>query len=186
MKRRAAVVCALILACHSPGEERRTADEIALRDKFITTLAESEDAGRAVTLLSRSDLRFEDGFGDLLFDPPGNVRNKALRNVGRRAHLMLRRHGDTRMHLVVGGWANVKAIGTRPVFSVRLNGSIIASDVVTEEGGMGTNVLVTADRFEGAEWADVYIELSSVGFFQSEPPALTVALVTDVTWTEAP
>ena len=182
-----AVLAVLVLsACQRAEEQRKTEEETARRYDYVAKLAEREGAKAAYKVMSRGDIRFEDGFSEMDFDPPGDVRNKAFRWIGRRAHFLLKRHGDKKMRLLVAGWANLKVIDTRPIFSVRFNGSIVASDPATAEGAIGTDVVVEPSRFGGGEWADVYLQLSSVGYDWANPPALKVALVTEVSWTEVP
>ncbi len=190
MRRRstAALVVALLAtqACHGAEEKRRSEEETTRRYAYVAKLAEREGAMAAYKVMSRGDVHFEDGFSDMDFDPPSDIHGKSFRWVGRRAHLLLKRHGDRKMHLLIAGWANLKVIDTRPIFSVRFNGAIVSSDPATTDGAFGTDVTIEPSRFGGAEWADVYLQLSAVAFDWVNPPALKVALVTEVSWDEAP
>jgi hypothetical protein len=184
----AALTLALVatLGCHGAEEKQRADEETARRYAYVAKLAEREGATAAHKVMSRGDVHFEDGFSDMDFDPPSDLRGKSFRWVGRRAHLLLKRHGDKKMHLLIAGWANLKVIDTRPIFSVRFNGAIVSSDPATKDGAFGTDVVIEPSRFGGADWADVYLQLSAVAFDWVNPPALKVALVTEVSWTEEP
>lgn len=76
-----AVLAVLVLsACQRAEEQRKTEEETARRYDYVAKLADREGAKAAYKVMSRADIRFEDGFSEMDFDPPGDVLQHMLRD----------------------------------------------------------------------------------------------------------
>ncbi len=161
---------------HYTADEERTA-----RDTFLKSLAEREGTQEAYGLTSREDVRFEEGFSPLEFDPPGDVRKHAFRWVGQKAHVRLKSHGDKPSHLLIGGWSDQKNLMTHATLRVTINGHILASNVATTDGGIGADLTVDASTLEGREWSDLYLEVTTL-YYDWEPKNYRAILISKLTW----
>lgn len=106
--------------------------------------------------------------------PPGT----AVRWLHRRAHLRLR--GERAMRLTMRGQVRREATGTRPRLTLSLDGALIASQVVAEDGSFTVDVPIAADRIAG--WADLYVVFSSVGVPERDSRDLRFARLDGVEW----
>lgn len=161
---------------HYTADEERTA-----REAFLKALAEREGTQEAYGLTSREDVRFEEGFSPLEFDPPGDVRKHAFRWVGQKAHVRLKSHGDKPSHLLIGGWSDQKNLMTHATLRVTINGHILASNVAATDGGIGADLTVDPSTLEGREWSDLYIEVTTL-YYDWEPKNYRAILISKLTW----
>lgn len=179
----------LLVAC---DRDPRLADEPARRAAFVEALAEREQLTDAWSLNSRDDLLFEDGFGGvMMIDPDApevawpdlarsatKIRGAAGRWMYRRAHLRVR--GAATMHLALRGKMNLKLVATRPRLDVTLDGVLLASAVVDQDGGFVVGASVPAGTRD--DWADLYLDFSSVAEPEKEPGDLRVARLDHLDW----
>ena len=172
--------------------------EADLRDTFVRTLAEQEGLRDAWTLLTRHDLRFEDGIAKLVFiddsvdDPawfevthprePQKLRGKATRALYRRAHLRVR--GSTDMLLSIRARVAINSVFTRPRLDISLDGELLTSAVADANGRYAIDVRIAAERLTGG-WQDVYLISSSVIEPEKELRDLRIGRLESVEWRRA-
>ena len=168
------------------------ADEVALRHAFVKQLAEREGLRDAWSLLTRGDLRFEDGFSGIGFvdervddpkwfdafrpAPQPPVRGTAIRWMHRRSHLRVR--GDGPMRLVLRGKVNVAAMYTRPRLDISLDGELLGSATLDAEGRFAIELAVTPRP----GWRDLYLVWSSIAQPERDIRQLGVARLEEVVW----
>jgi hypothetical protein len=173
--------------------------EAELRDTFVRMLAEKEGLKDAWTLLTRQDLRFEDGIAKLLFvddsidDPawfevthprePAKLRGKATRALYRRAHLRVR--GSTDMLLSIRARVAINSVFTRPRLDISLDGELLTSAVADASGMYSIDVRVAAEKLTG-DWQDVYLISSSVIEPEKQLRDLRIGRLESVEWRKAP
>jgi hypothetical protein len=178
------VVAALLAGC----EKRESAEvtrEVAQRDRLARELLFDAGAGRAWAMSSRSDVLFEDGFSGLLFAPPHNYLNHAFRWMSATNHVRLKSHGARPMRLFMHGWADPYALKTRPEIAVYIDGRLIASMRVPEDGLWGIETIVPPELLR-EKWVDMKVTLSAVAFHWADAPYLQVAMMNGLEWTEVP
>lgn len=188
MNRALPILAALaVAACSKKPVPEEIATEAALRDAFRSKVLREEDAGRAEAVSSRPDVVFEDGFGKVLYDPPDNYRNVAIRWMGQNAHARLKSHGDKRMRLRIVGWVDDKHLLTWPYLTVFLDGMPVGAPLgPIDKGFYWFEAEVPPEMFRGQEWADLNVRLSTVAYHWYDPPDLGVALVSRFDWEEIP
>lgn len=186
MKRRAWVFlfsAAVVLSgCGRRSKPR--SDEELRREEFTKRHVEAESLGRAYALSSHWDLHLDEGLSVIMFDPPGDPRNKAIRWIGQLVRVRLRRHGDKPMKFEATGWANVEVLQTRPSVTLYVAHRMVHEGPVAENGGFWTGGQIPAEWFGNDEWITAELVLSSVSFHWGEPPDLKVALLTSVGYRE--
>ena len=140
------------------SKHERPGPEAVRRSDWFRALAEREGLRDAWSLVSRHDLRFEDGVSTLQFvdgtlpDPrwfevaparaPGTLRGQPIRGLSRRAHLRLRGTGAMRLQMRIAVALN--AVHARPRIDVSLDGKILASVVADERGQYAFDLAVPA------------------------------------------
>lgn len=179
------VLASLGLACEAPSPSAEVVRELGRREAFAEALAVDAGARRAWMLSSRSDVLFEEGLSALEYDPPFQFREHAMRWMGQRCHIRLKRHDGRSMRLFIYGWVDLKAVKTRPLISAQLDGRLLATVRVPEDGLWGMDLVVPPDALR-TTWGDLQITLGSVAFHWADPPGLKVALLNGLSWTEAP
>jgi hypothetical protein len=176
--------------------------EAQRRSAWTRQLAERLNLRRAWELNTRDDLVFDDGFSRLVFvtsflnedvPPAPRLQTKAdaladphvtvplgtpTRWMHRRAHLRLR--GDRDMRLRLHGQVRREVTGTRPRLAVSLDGELLASMVVAEDGTFIIDLPIAAARVR--DWADLYVVFSSVGLPERESRELRFARLDGVEW----
>jgi hypothetical protein len=194
-----ALAAALCLAAIGCGHDRAIDDAIRARERFVRELAAREGLVDVWSLSSRSDLEFADGLGPIeLLDPDvpftgwDEVAHRCestpalpVRWMGPRAHLRLRGDRDGDRRLEIRGRVDVKAIQTQPIVTASIDGREFHSGAVDAEGYFLISAAIPAAWV--AEWADVYVTLSSVHEPYKDPEGraaakLTVARLEGVIW----
>lgn len=185
-----------VAATHPPeGEAHR-------RTVWTRQLADRLNLHGAWALNTREDLVFDDGFSGLAFalsflhddvppaprlqeereklaDPHGTVpAGTPVRWMHRRAHLRLRGARDMRLRL--HGQVRREVTGTRPRLAVSLDGELLASMVVAEDGSFAVDLPIAAARVR--DWADLYVVFSSVGVPERDSRELRFARLDGVEW----
>ncbi|MBA3461264.1 MAG: hypothetical protein H0T46_14975 [Deltaproteobacteria bacterium] len=174
-------------------------NEAELRDTFVRMLAEKEGLKDAWTLLTRHDLRFEDGIAKLVFidasvddpawfevthpRPPQKLRGKAARALYRRAHLRVR--GSTDMLLSIRARVAINSVFTRPRLDVSLGGHLLTSAVADANGRYSIDVRIPSEKLTGG-WQDIYLISSSVIEPEKELRDLRIGRLESVEWRKAP
>jgi hypothetical protein len=186
----AAIAAGAVAGCGSPSAAVER--ESAARDAFIRRLAEKEGMQDAWSLITRNDVRFEDGFSVLVFERPNDfnlewysvcegcvpVRGTGIKWMNRRAHLRLR--GTTDMRLELEGRVAVDTVFTRPRVGVTVDGTVLDSVVVAPDGRFRFSGVVPASALDG--WVDAYITISSVSEPWREPGDLRAAALEHLRW----
>ena len=101
-----------------------------------------------------------------------------LRWLHRRAHLRLQ--SERPMRLTLRGQVRRELTGTRPRLVLSLDGDLLASQVVDEDGRFAVELAIPAARL--AEWADLYLVFSSVGVPERDSKDLRFARLDGVEW----
>jgi hypothetical protein len=115
---------------------------------------------------------------DVFERDPDPKHGVPVRWLHRRAHVRLK--GATDMHLVLRGRVNVKSIYTRPRLDISLDGDLLASAVVAEDGAFSFDLTIPAARV--ARWADLYLVFNTIGTPERDVRDLRVARLDHVTW----
>lgn len=173
------------VACKAPSPSPEVLREVEQREAFSEALIVDAGAQRARLLSSRSDVLFEEGLSTLEYDPPFQIRKHAMRWMGQRSHVRLKRHGDRPMRLFMHGWVDLNAIKTRPLISAYIDGRLFSTVTVPEDGLWGMDFVVPPEALR-TTWVDLQITIGSVAFHWADPPELKVALLNGLSWTEAP
>lgn len=173
------------LACNAPSPSPEVLREVEQREALAEALVVDAGAQRARLLSSRSDVVFEEGLSALEYDPPFQFRKHAMRWMGQRSLVRLKRHGDRPMRLFMHGWADLDAIKTRPLITASIDGRLLETVRVPEDGLWAMDLVVPPEALR-ATWVDLQITVGSVAFHWSDPPELKVALLNGLSWTEAP
>lgn len=171
-----------ILACGnepSPHVSR----EIARREALAHELIVDAGASRAWAVSSKSDVRFEEGFDVIAYDPPFQFSGHAFRWMGQNAHVRLKSHGGHAMRLQVHGWTDPNVIKSRPVVSAYIDGRLFGTALALEDGLWGIDFVVPADMLQSS-WVDLKITISTIAFHWADPPDLKVAMLNGLTWSE--
>jgi hypothetical protein len=172
------------------------------RGLWTRALADRLNLHGAWALNTRDDVVFDDGFSGLAFitafwqddvppaprlqdaatlaaDPNGTIpAGTPVRWMHRRAHLRLR--GERDMRLRMSGQVRREVTGTRPRLAVSLDGELVASMVVAEDGTFTVELPVAAAKVR--EWADLYVVFSSVGVPERDSRELRFARLDGVEW----
>ncbi|MEJ7598273.1 MAG: hypothetical protein WKG01_10215 [Kofleriaceae bacterium] len=147
------VVLDLETPTNAASRHERVGAEPVRRSDWFRTLAEREGLRDAWSLVSRHDLRFEDGVATLQFvdgtlpdprwfevapapatvKPAGKLRGQPIRGLTPRAHLPVRGTGTMRLQMRIAIALNT--VYARPRIDLSLDGQILAS-VVADERGM--------------------------------------------------
>lgn len=172
--------------CSKKAVPEEIATEVERREELKKRILAEEDASRAGGVSSRPDVVFEDGFSKIMYDPPDNYRNHAFRWMGGNAHARLKSHGDKRMKIRTVGWINEPVLKTRPVLTFNINGRPLGQVDPIDKSFFYFEGEVPPQMFDGREWADLNIVVSSVAFHWADPPNLAVALVFRFDWEEMP
>jgi hypothetical protein len=168
-----------LVACRQGDPE-----EIGRRDEVGRAAA--LDAGAVGYHLAGSpDVRFDWGFSDIQYDPPGSFKNHPFRWFT-RGSLRLRSHGAKPMHLVLFGWVDQKTTRTKPVVSVFVKGTFFTSALPDKDGVFLVDTVIAPATLAGEDWVSLTLELSSVGFHYMDLPDLRVAVLNALTWAELP
>jgi len=176
----------------SPRDDR---PEPVRRAAYVRALADREGLHAAWSLNTRDDVLFEDGVTGLVFvdervDDPAwydvlhtattpPTRGTAARWLYRRAHLRVR--GATDMHLVARGKVNLGATYTRPRLDVSLDGALLTTVIVDEQGGFTIDVVVPATQL-GDAWRDLYLVFGSIAEPQRDVRELRAARLESLEW----
>lgn len=172
--------------------------EAQRRSAWTRQLSDRLNLHSAWALNTRADLLFDDGFSRLVFvddflneevPPPPRLQEPAdphstiptgtpVRWMHRRAHLRLR--GERDMRLRLHGQVRREVTGTRPRLAVSLDGELLASRVVAEDGSFTIDLPIEAARVR--DWADLYVVFSSVGLPERERNELRFARLDGVEW----
>lgn len=193
MKRLASIVLALSLAlaaglgCSGKSQSAEVRAEIEAREAFARAAVVDAGAGGALEVGSRSDVRFEDGFSIVSYDPPDDfLHGNAFRWMGQRSHVRVRAHHEHPMHLRIRGWLNEKVIRSKPVVAVYLDGQLLRDTGAVEEGFWVLETDVSGPMLHDLRWLDLVLTISTVAFQWAEPPDLRIAVLNSVQWTELP
>jgi hypothetical protein len=178
------VLAAIVAPATGCGGKRGSSDEELRRDAFARDLLVREGMKDAYGVSSRFDVRFEQGFSPIEYDPPAQFRAKAFRWIGQRGVVRVRSHGDRPMNLGAYGWIDPTVVRSRPVASLSIDGQFVASTVVDERGLFWVGSGIPAQMVRRADWLTVDINLSSVGFHWDDPPKLQVANLLLFRWEE--
>ena len=174
----------LALSCAKKAPSPAALAERDAREAFARAASGDAGMGKRWNVSSSNDVSFEEGFSLLLHDPLDDPRGSAFRWMGQTGHVKLRRHPGQAMHLHVLGWCHVKEMRTRPVVSLYVDGRLLASSGVVDEGGAwGFDRTLTAAELPERDWVDLTIAVSAVGYHWSEPPELRVVALNTLTWT---
>jgi hypothetical protein len=174
-------------ACSTNEPRSDVQAENAARENHGRAVAIDAGAARALGVASRSDVIFDEGFGNVQYDPPDDYRNHAFRWMGQRGHIRLKSHGDRAMKLKVAGWLHEKVIRSKPVVTMFIDGSRIYDTGAVEENGLwGAELVVGAGALRGSRWVDLVMTVSAVAYHWSDAPALMVVVVSNVEWSELP
>lgn len=192
-------VFALTFAALSSGCSRSDklapyASEIAEREAFAKNVLVDAGASRALGVSSTAEIQFDEGFGILSFDPPGDLLpdggiaphlfNHAFRWMGQNATARLKTRGGKAMKLLVAGWAHHGVIQAKPVISAYIDGHYIDSVGPIEAGHYWLETVVPPSVMR-REWVDLTLRTNAVGFHWSDVPELNVLNVYRFEWTEA-
>jgi hypothetical protein len=200
-RRRIAIVlasCAAITACSRSDNASSLADaeEARARDRFAKKKLDEANAGRVWGVSSTSEVQFDEGFGNILYDPEDQSRNPSFHNhafrwIGQHAHVRLKTHGDHPMKLTVAGWVHENVIRSKPVMSFFIDGFYVFPDPKRHEDGMPIEPpghyafeFKVPSWMLHREWVDLIVRTSSVAFHWGDPPELNVALVYYFSWSE--
>lgn len=189
----------LIVAIAGCGRDRAISDEQRARERWARDLMQRENLVDAWSLASRSDIQFEDGLApvelvdrDVPFTGWDEVAHvcasspaQPVRWIGSRAHIRLRGDSDGDRALTIRGRVDTKAIRTQPIVAASLDGREIYSEVIEPDGYFVITAIIPAAWV--ADWADLYITLSSVNEPWKEPDGkgsakLTVARIESAAW----
>lgn len=163
--------------------------ETARREAWKRQLAERLNLRAAWALNSRGGLVFDDGFSGVMFGAsdeltparprePVELAATPVRWMHRRAHLRLRAERDMRLRL--RGVVGREATGTRPRWTVSLDGQLLGSQVVADDGSFVIELSLAAAQL--GEWADLYVGFSSVGLPERDSRELRFARLDGVEW----
>jgi hypothetical protein len=176
--------------------------EAQRRSAWTRQLSDRLNLHGAWALNTRDNLLFDDGFSRLAFatsflgedvPPAPRLQTKAaaladphatvpvgtpVRWMHRRSHLRLR--GERDMHLRLRGQVRREVTGTRPRIAVSLDGELLASMVVAEDGTFTIELPIAAARVR--DWADLYVVFSSVGLPERDNRELRFARLDSVEW----
>ncbi len=161
------------------------APEPARRATFIRALADRERLHDAWTLTTRTDVRFEDGFGTATFVDakgevvPGEAGGTTTRGLQRRAHVRVR--GDRAMHLVARGKVALDRAFARPRLDVSLDGDLVTSSRVAPDGSFVVDAVIPADHLAGS-WHDLYLVFSAIDSPEKNVHDLQVARLDTLEW----
>lgn len=185
---------------HLPPEE-----EPARRAEWLRMFAKATGMEAAWALSPRPGLVFSDGVSGLAFlsdadlaagpaaiprleavakkpsanDPHGTMpTGTPVRWLHRRLHLRLR--ADRPMVLTLRGQVRREVTGTRPRLTFSLDGELLGSQVVAEDGRFEVVLPLRADQL--AEWSDFYAVFSSVGVPERDSRDLRFARLDFVGW----
>ena len=175
MSARVVVLAASVFGCMacSRGEPPSVLEENARRDAFGNRMLDVEDAGRSRLVSSNPEVVFEQGFSQVLHDPPSSFRNHAFRWVGRSAHVRLKSHGDKPMRVLARGWFDEKALRTRAFMTFFLDGRVLGETLpVDEKGHYWGEFVVPRELLRDREWVDLTMVPSTIAFHWAEPPQL--------------
>lgn len=112
-------------------------------------------------------------------DPHGTMpTGTPVRWLHRRLHLRLR--ADRPMVLTLRGQVRREVTGTRPRLTFSLDGELLASQVVAEDGRFEVQLPLSAAQL--AEWSDLYAVFSSVGVPERDSRDLRFARLDFVGW----
>jgi hypothetical protein len=173
--------CLLTTGC---GSRHVPSDEEVRRDAFARDLMHREGMDAVYGVSSRSDVRFEQGFSGIVFDPPNDYHGKPFRWIGQRGVVRVESHGDKAMNLGAYGWVNPRVVLTRPVVSLSIDGQFVAQAVVDEKGLFWVGSAIPAPMVAKADWLTVDINLSAVAFHWADAPDLQVANILFFRWEE--
>lgn len=169
------------------------------RSEWFRQLAEREGLRDAWSLVSRHDLRFEDGVANLQFvdaaitdprwfevapaQPPSTLRGTPIRALFRRAHLRVRGTTDMRLQMKIAIALN--AVYSRPRIDLSLNGKVLAS-VVADDTGHYAIDLAIPERLLAGGWRDLYLVFSTINEPDAAGRELRVARLESVEWGPVP
>jgi hypothetical protein len=165
-------------------------EEPQRRAAFVHALAMREHFEREWALTTRHDLVFEDGMSGLTFaqgdadarwydyvaHEPEPTHGTPVRWLGRRAHFRVK--ADREMHLVMRGKVNTDLVYSHPRLDVALEGELISSVEVADDGRFAIDVAVPPQ----SGWADLYIVFDTIGDPAADVRDLRVARLEEVTW----
>lgn len=188
------VVLDLAAAQRTATTRALPAGEPERRTAWTRAVAEREHLRDAWSLVTRADLRFEDGFGALRFvddsvddprwyevthphAPPS--RGTPILPMHWRCHLRVR--GTADMHLALRAAISFNHVYTHPRLDVSLDGELVASAVADAAGRYAIEATVPRDRLAGG-WHDVYLVFSTVGAPDRDPGDLRIARLLSVEW----
>jgi hypothetical protein len=166
------------------GSRHVPTDEEVRRDAFVRDLMHREGMDAIYGVSSRADVRFEQGFSGIVFDPPSDYRGKPFRWIGQRGVVRVASHGDKTMNLGAYGWVDPKVLLTRPVVSMSIDGQFVSQAVVDEKGLFWVGSAIPAPIVAKADWLTVDINLSSIAFHWADTQDLHVANILFFRWEE--
>jgi len=181
---------AAVAGCSKGEKVDPYADEVREREAFAKKLLVGADAGRALSVASRSDVQFEEGFGVLSFetdkeDGHPSFTNHAFRWMGQNAHVRLKSHGQRPMKLVLVGWVHKKVVETQPTIHLYLDGVHVGSSAsISPEGHYWIETIVPEWAIR-REWLDLIVRTNAVAYHWADPPELKVLNIYRFEWTEA-
>ena len=182
----ALLVASCAAGCSNKSRKAEAEAESAAREQFARTAVIDAGAARMLTVASRADVLFEEGFGIVSYDPPDDFHNAAFRWMGQRGHVRVHSHGDRAMHLKITGWLHEKVLRAKGVVSFYLDGRLIGDTGAVESGNWGFETVVPSAVVHGAGWMDLIIAVSTVAYHWSDPPELRVVVINDFEWWESP
>jgi hypothetical protein len=174
-------------------------DEPQRRSEWFRQLAERENLRDAWSLVSRHDIRFEDGVAGLQFvdaaigdprwfeltppQPKSTLRGTPIRALFRRAHLRVQGTRDMRLQMKIAIALN--AVYSRPRIDLSLDGKVLASVVADESGHYAIDLAIPANRLGGG-WHDLYLVFSTINEPDEANRELRVARLVSVEWDPVP
>lgn len=177
----ASFICLASIGCKS---ERTTDGEGRDRDIFIAQEAARTKTDRAYWVSSRPDVRFNWGFSRVSYDPPSDEHGRAFRWIGAKSVVKLR-GSQKPMKLEMHGWVDNKALRTKPIISLYIDKRLVMATQPID-GLYDIDAQIPAEWLKDAEFVNLEIVLSAVGFHWVDPPDLKVALLTHLGWQPLP
>jgi hypothetical protein len=179
-------------APHEPALALDPAGEPARRGAFVRSLAERTGVLAEWSLNSRPDILFDEGMTGIVYldttaDPrwyevvtadPNPTRGTPVRWLHRRVHFRVR--GDRDMHLVVRGHINLGSVFTRPRLDISLDGELLGSANVDDDGKFVADLVVPAAKLDG--WCDLYAIFNAIGDSARDVHDLKIARLEEVIW----
>jgi len=184
------VLVLVLLGCSRKAAPDPYAEQKARAEAVGRRALEEADAGRIFEIASRDEVQFGEGFSPLNYNPKNDIRAYPYRWMADHAHVRLKSHPGKLMHLIIGGWYDQKAIRSKIVINLYLDGYVVPvinhgpPPTPLEEGKFELDAYVPAWAMTH-EWSDLYLRPSSVSEHWLRVLDLSVIVIDRVEWTEA-